>query len=109
MQKKKIEYELSTGVKYKFFAGSSIGAKESWNDSESDNMFTYDWVERTLVLNPDVKRFVFVLDKPGQFEEFVAEEIITDTVFALVKEYVVVIDRDKLRDEHFIRGNRKLW
>lgn len=107
--KREVEYELSNGVKYKLFEGSSIGAKESWNDSESDNMFTYDWVERTLVLNPDVKRFVFVLDKPGQFEEFVAEEIITDTVFALVKEYVVVIDRDKLRDEHFIHGNRKLW
>lgn len=107
--KKEVEYELSNGVKYKLFEGASIGAKESWNDSESDNMYTYDWVERTLVLNPSVNRFVFVLDKPGQFQEFVAEEIVTDTVFAMVYEYVVVIDRDKLRPEHFIRGGGKLW
>ena len=107
--KREVEYELSNGVKYKLFEGTSIGAKESWNDSDSDNMFTYDWVERTLVLNPNVKRFVFVLDKPGQFEEFVAEEILTDTVFSIVREYVVVIDREKLRDEHFIRGGGELW
>lgn len=51
---------------------------------------------------------MFVLDKAGQFEEFVAEEIITDTVFAIVREPVVVIDRDKLRPEHFLHGG-KLW
>lgn len=107
--KREVEKELSNGVKYKVFEGASIGAKESWNDSDSDNMYTYDWVERTLVLNPKCDRFVFVLDKPGQFQEFVAEEIVTDTVFAMVYEYVVVIDRAKLRPEHFIRGGGKLW
>lgn len=106
--KREVEKELSNGVKYKVFEGASIGAKESWNDSDSDNMYTYDWVERTLILNPNIDRFVFVLDKPGQFQEFVAEEIITDTVFALVVEYVVVIDRAKLRAEHFLHGGG-LW
>ena len=71
-------------------------------------MYTYDWVERTILLNPHIQRFVFVLDKAGQFEEFVAEEIITDTVFAIVREPVVVIDRYKLRPEHFLHGG-KLW
>lgn len=106
--KKEVERELSNGVKYKVFEGASVGAKESWNDSFTDNVYTYDWVERTLLLNPHIDRFVFVLDKPGQFQEFVAEDIITDTVFALVVEYVVVIDRAKLRPEHFLHGG-KLW
>lgn len=106
--KHEVELELSNGTKYKVFTDSSIGAKESWNDSFTDNVYTYDWVERTILLNPHINRFVFVLDKPGQFQEFVAEEIITDTVFALVKEYVLVIDRDKLRPEHFRHGG-ELW
>lgn len=107
--KREVEKVLSNGVKYKVYDGTSIGAKESWNDSETDNMYTYDWVERTLVLNPNVNRFVFVLDKPGQFQEFIAEKIETDTVFSIVVEYVVVIDRDKLRPEHFVCGGGKLW
>lgn len=102
------ERELSNGTKYKIFTGASTGAKESWNDSFTDNVYTYDWVERTLLLNPNIDRFVFVLDKPGQFQEFVREEIVTDTVFAMVYEYVVVIDRKDLRDEHFLHGG-SLW
>lgn len=107
--KREVEHTLSNGAVYKLFEGESVGAKESWNEGSTDNMYTYDWVERTLVLNPNTKRFVFVLDKPGQFQEFVAEEIVTDTVFSVVIEYVVVIDRDKLRAEHFIRGGGKIW
>jgi hypothetical protein len=106
--KREVERELSNGVKYKIYEGAAIGAKESWNDSFTDSVYTYDWVERTILLNPHIQRFVFVLDKAGQFEEFVAEEIITDTVFAIVREPVVVIDRYKLRPEHFLHGG-KLW
>lgn len=106
--KREVEKELSNGVKYKVYEGAAIGAKESWNDSFTDAVYTYDWVERTILLNPHIKKFVFVLDKVGQFQEFVAEEIVTDTVFAMVYEYVVVIDRDKLRPEHFAHGG-KLW
>ena len=107
--KKEVEKTLSNGTVYKVFEGASIGAKESWNDGAfTDSVYTYDWVERTILLNPNINKFVFVLDKVGQFQEFVAEEIVTDTVFAMVYEYVVVIDRDKLRPEHFAHGG-KLW
>ena len=95
----------SNGIEYKLYDGASIGAKESWNDgAETDNYFTYDWVEKIIKNHPKINRFVFVLDKAGQFQEFVTEEIVTDTVFAMVYEYVVVVDRHLLRPEHFRLG-----